>query len=82
MNKSSPIMTGKFGMKYTDPTVYDMLPITEQNALKDPAFSKGLNMLNYGSRYVAAKSVNSSNTDPIVNKIPPVAGLMLLKEGQ
>lgn len=54
--------------------MYDMLPITEQNALKDPTFSKGLNMLNYGSRYVAAKSVKNSNTDPIVNKIPPVAG--------
>lgn len=59
-----------------------MLPIKEQKARKHPTLFKGLNKLKYGSRYVPAKSVNKRSTEPIVNKIPPVAGLMLLKEGQ
>lgn len=83
INKSSPTISGRFGIKYTDPTVNNILPISEQNALNDPKFYKGLNMLKYGSRYVPAKSVTMSNIDPIVNNIPPVAGLMwLAKEGQ
>ena len=48
INKSSPTITGKLGIKYTDPMVYEIFPIKEQSALKDPTFYKGLNILKYG----------------------------------
>lgn len=81
-NKSYPTITGRFGIKYTDPIVNVKFPIKRQSARNAPIFLKGLNILNSGYMKEVAKSFKTSKTDPIVKRSPPAAGLTFVNDGQ
>ena len=75
MKMSSPTIAGILGKKQTDPIINEMFPSITKKHRREPRFFKGLNGLKFGYIKIPRRSEITKKHDPMMNNIPPNAGL-------